>query len=119
MNATVQAAVFIIGFVGILLLFIRSIILAHRRWSGHISARTYNAVEAFIIGGIALGIVGMFQPWTMALYRIGFFAVLFSTLAFIVWSHITPASVIADESTYTDGPVSVSDIERRQLDELT
>jgi hypothetical protein len=34
----------------------------------------------------------MFQPWLFAGYRFGFLLVLFATLGFIVWSHITPAS---------------------------
>lgn len=121
MNATLQAALFIIGFVGILLLYMYGIARANRRWSGRVPQRTYTNVEAFIIGGIVFGIVGMFQPWTMALYRIGFFALLFSTLAFIVWSHISPATVrraeTSDEHPYIEGPVSVSEIERKQLDE--
>jgi uncharacterized membrane protein YuzA (DUF378 family) len=119
MNATLQAALFIIGFVGILLLYIYGIARANRRWSGRVPQRTYTNVEAFIIGGIVFGIVGMFQPWTMALYRIGFFALLFSTLAFIVWSHISPATVRRDEQPdehpYLEGPVSVSGIEVTQL----
>ena len=116
MNPGLQAALFIGGFVAILLLFIRSIIVLNRRLSGRVPQRAYTYIEAFIIGGIVLGTIGMFQPWTMALYRIGFFALLFSTLAFIVWSHVTPASTRREETTYTDGPVSVTEIERRQVD---
>jgi hypothetical protein len=49
--------------------------------------------ERVIIGGIVLGVVCMFQPWVFVGYKYGFLLVLFSTLAFIVWSHVTPADV--------------------------
>jgi hypothetical protein len=32
----------------------------------------------------------MFQPWRLDGFRVGFLLVLFSTLAFILWSHVTP-----------------------------
>jgi len=40
-----------------------------------------------------LGVVAMFQPWTMFGYRTGFQVVLFLTLAFTVWSHVMPKSM--------------------------
>jgi hypothetical protein len=46
-----------------------------------------------LIAGILLGIFGMFQPWLMVLYKIGFMTLLISTLGFIWWSHIRPKSV--------------------------
>ena len=46
-----------------------------------------------LIGGILLGILGMFQPWVFGLYKTGFFVLLFSTLGFILWSHVVPKSV--------------------------
>jgi hypothetical protein len=42
----------------------------------------------------------MFQPWLFLGYKYGFLLVLFSTLAFIIWSHITPAATRYDESTH-------------------
>ena len=33
----------------------------------------------------------MFQPWIFKAYTVGFLVLLFSTLGFILWSHITPA----------------------------
>jgi hypothetical protein len=37
-----------------------------------------------------LGIVGMFQPFAIDLYRFGFLLLLFSTILFIIISHVTP-----------------------------
>ena len=43
------------------------------------------------------GIVGMFQPWSFAGYRYGFMLLFFSTLAFILWSHVVPKGIHADQ----------------------
>jgi hypothetical protein len=85
-----QAVYFVVGFVAILLAFIFFISFVARRISGNISRRLYGLIEGVIIAGILLGVVGMFQPWMMAGYRVGFHVLLFSTLAFTVWSHVTP-----------------------------
>jgi|SRR5690606_10497522 hypothetical membrane protein len=103
-----QPAIFLAGFVVILLGFIFFIAKVSGRLSGKISQRRYDLVERVIIAGIFLGIVGMFQPWMHAAYRAGFLVLLFSTLAFIVWSHVTPQTTRRNEEI---GPVSVSDLE--------
>jgi hypothetical protein len=54
------------------------------------SKRTYTRVERVLIGLILLGMLGMFQPLGIALYRYGFLLLLFSTLGFIVFSHLSP-----------------------------
>jgi hypothetical protein len=66
------------------------------------SRRTYSRVERVIIALMLLGIVGMFQPFAIALYRYGFLLLLFSTIGFIIISHIVPKA-----SADTPGPVSV------------
>jgi hypothetical protein len=86
-----QAILFIIGFLIILGLFIYLIRAVSARLSDRVPQRIFDLVERIIIGGIVLGVVGMFQPWIFAGYKYGFLLVLFSTLAFIVWSHVTPA----------------------------
>ena len=50
-----------------------------------------NGQVLTIISGIVVGAVGMFQPWLFRAYTLGFLLLLFSTLAFIVWSHVRPA----------------------------
>ena len=96
-----QPVLFIAGFLIILTLFILLIRAASARLSGKISTPTFELWERVIIGGIVLGVVSMFQPWVFIGYKYGFLLVLFSTLAFIIWSHITPAEV----QFYEDGDI--------------
>jgi hypothetical protein len=51
---------------------------------------TYNLVERTIIALMILGMVSMFQPFIADMFRYGFLLLLFSTLAFIVVSHLAP-----------------------------
>ncbi len=89
-NIFLLAIPFLTIFVAIILTFIFSIFLVARALNGRIQERVYRPIETVILAGIALGIIGMFQPFTIVLYRIGFHVLLFSTLSFIVWSHISP-----------------------------
>jgi hypothetical protein len=91
-NVLLSAIPFILIFVAILLTFITLVALVSRLLSHNVPVRIYQLVERIIIAGIALGIVGVFQPWLFALYRIGFLVVLISWLSFIVWNHVKPAS---------------------------
>lgn len=54
------------------------------------SQTAYSRIERVIIGLMLLGIVGMFQPLGIALFRYGFLTLLFSTLLFIIISHLSP-----------------------------
>jgi hypothetical protein len=56
----------------------------------HISERIYRIIETVLIVGIVSGVFGMFQPWLMILYKVGFLVLLSSTLGFIWWSHVKP-----------------------------
>ncbi len=96
MNPTVQFFVFIVGFIVILLLFVRLIQLAEKRWSGKIDRRRQSRIERIIIIGILLGIAMMFQPWAVALFEPGFLLLLLSALAFTLWSHVIPAPAPAE-----------------------
>jgi hypothetical protein len=95
-----QTVIFIVGFLIVLGCFIYFIRAVSARWSGVIAQQTFDRVERIIIGGIVLGVVGMFQPWVFAGYKYGFLLLLFSTLAFIVWSHITPAAALYGEENF-------------------
>jgi hypothetical protein len=86
-----QPIIFIVGFLIILGLFIAFIRTVSARLSGKIPPGVFEFWERVIIGGIVLGVISMFQPWVFIGYKYGFLLVLFSTLAFIVWSHVTPA----------------------------
>jgi hypothetical protein len=60
------------------------------------SKKTYSSVERVLIALILLGIVGMFQPLGIELYRYGFLLLLFSTIGFIVFSHMSPKAEAPD-----------------------
>jgi 4-hydroxybenzoate polyprenyltransferase len=93
-----QPVFFILGFLVILGLFIRLIVVVSRRLNQRVAQSTFEWVERIIIAGIVLGVVAMFQPWFFLGYKYGFLLLLFSTLAFIVWSHVTPAAPQYDEA---------------------
>jgi len=81
---------FILIFIGIIILYIDFIIFLATRLNNHIAERTYRPVERILIAGIVLGIIGMFQPFTVTLYTLGFIVLLISLLGYIIWSHIIP-----------------------------
>lgn len=92
-NVLLHAIPFILIFVAIILGFIAFIWLLASVLNNIVTVEFHRPVEAIMIGGIALGIFGMFQPWSFAAYRLGFHVLLFSTLGFIVWGHIIPKRV--------------------------
>jgi ABC-type transport system involved in cytochrome c biogenesis permease subunit len=96
-NVLLAATPFILTFVAIILLFITFIMAISYFASGRLDARTHFRIELFIIICIVAGIVGIFQQWVKAFYSNGFLLLLFSTLAFIVWSHIAPRRVRLQE----------------------
>ena len=65
--------------------------------------KTYSRIERAIIWLMMIGMVGMFQPFLLDLYRYGFLLLLVSTILFIIISHTTPLPEAADAS----GPISV------------
>jgi len=89
-----NAVYFILGFIVILALFITFIRWLSQRLSYKIAHERFTSIERLIIAGIVLGVVSMFQPWLFVGYKYGFLLLLFSTLAFIVWSHVTPAPAV-------------------------
>ena len=89
-NVLLSAIPFILIFVAILLAFISMINMSASVLNDNISPRIYRAIETVLIAGIVLGVFGMFQPWLMIFYKIGFIVLLVSTLGFIWWSHIKP-----------------------------
>ncbi len=53
------------------------------------SRRIYTRVERVIIALMVLGMVGMFQPLSVDVYRYGFLTLLLSTILFIIISHLS------------------------------
>jgi hypothetical protein len=104
-----QAVIFIVSFVAIIVAFIFFIVFLAKRLNGKVPQSTYNLVEKIIIAGIILSIVGMFQPWIHLGFRVGFHVLLLSTLTYIVWSHITPQATRYDEEEI--GGASVNELQ--------
>lgn len=88
----IQALPFIAFFASVLLLFIMSVALLGVRFHLVVPNKTHRAVEFTIIASILVGIAALFQPFQIAPYTYGLSLLLFSVLAFIVWSHIAPKS---------------------------
>ena len=91
-NVLLSAIPFILMFLGILIFFISFIWCIASKLNRNISAKIYRPVETLLIGGIVFGVLGMFQPWTFALFKPGFLLLFASLLGFMVWSHIKPKS---------------------------
>jgi len=88
-NVLLTSIPFVLFFVSLVLLYMALIVFAGKLLGNRIPEAAYRTIEYVLIAGIALGVVGMFQPWIFALYKVGFFVLLVSTLSFILWTHIT------------------------------
>ena len=111
-NVLLSAIPFIFIFVAIILVFISLIVLVASVLNKNIPERIYRPIERIIIAGIILGVIGMFQPWSFSLYKIGFYVLLISTLAFILWSHVVPKGTSQPEEI---GGVSIGEFEQSQV----
>ena len=87
---TTQLLIFFPIFISIIVAFGFFIAFVARRLSGNISPRLFGLIEGVLIAGILLGVVGLFQGWSLAGYGIGFHVLLVSVLGYVVWSHVTP-----------------------------
>ena len=87
-----QAIPYVAIFITIILLFILTIafvaIRLHKRMVNH----AHQAIEWTLVGGIVIGLTSMLQRVNIVAYEFGFLLLLFSLLAFILWTHVTPAS---------------------------
>lgn len=86
----ISAAIVIPLLVASILEFAFIIALVSRLLHGKLSQRAFLAGVLTIIGGILIGVVLMFQPFTPKVFNLGFDFVLIALLAFNVWSHVTP-----------------------------
>jgi hypothetical protein len=96
-NVLLTGMPFILCFVAVVLSFIFLIVAVALNFNGKINARLHRRVELIIIGGILLGVVGMFQSWAIEGYQIGFHLLLVCFIAFNIWGHITPKSERASQ----------------------
>jgi hypothetical protein len=110
-NVLLSAIPFILIFVAILLVYISLINMSASVLNDNISPRIYLTIEKILIAGIVLGVFGMFQPWLMIFYKVGFLVLLVSTLGFIWWSHIKPKRVRRQKETGSASNQDVKPIE--------
>jgi hypothetical protein len=89
---------FLLIFIAIILLYASLIWFLAYKLNGRVAERTYRIIEYVLIGGIIVGIIGMFQPWVFVAFRYGFYLLLASTIGYIIWSHIEPAPAEDDLS---------------------
>jgi len=87
-----QVFLFVLGLLGFLFGVGFITVLTMGRLNQRITSQQYHLVERAIIGGIMLGIIGMFQPWNVGGLRPGFLLLFVCTLLYVVWSHVVPAS---------------------------
>lgn len=109
-NVLLSAIPFVLIFASIIIFFISFIWLVATALNSQVPANIYRTIEMAIIAGIVLGIFGMFQPWLFAGYKYGFLLLLFSTLSFILWSHVTPAGAQPQHV----GGVSIAEFEQKE-----
>ena len=72
---------FLLIFIGILLAYIDFIIWLATQLNNNISEKTFRPIERILIAGIVLGVIGMFQPFTVTLYTLGFIMLFVSLLS--------------------------------------
>ena len=116
-NAIVNGIPFILIFIGIIIAFIDFIILVATRLNNNIPEGVYRTIERILIVGIVFGVVGMFQPFTVWWYTIGFVVLLVSTIGYIFWSHLLPRLPVDRAAHRGDGlgSVSISEIEQHEI----
>lgn len=92
-NVLLTGVPFIGLFIALVLAFIWAIHQLALRLNGNISPRLHGIIENGLILGVVIGMIGLFQPWEIAGYQIGFHILLACFVFFNVWSHITPKTV--------------------------
>lgn len=104
-NVLLNAIPFILIFIAILLTYVTIIVLVGSVLNNYISKRFFRIIETVLLIGIVTGILAMFQPWALIIYRYGFLLLLFSTLGYILWSHLTPKKESLQEDI-SSAPIS-------------
>jgi lysylphosphatidylglycerol synthetase-like protein (DUF2156 family) len=96
-NVLLNAIPFILIFISILLLYITILVIIGNLLNNRIPERIYKIIETVLIVGIVIGVLSMFQPWSVVLYKYGFIVVLISVLSYIIWSHTTPKKAVRSD----------------------
>jgi hypothetical protein len=90
-NAILSGIQFLLIFISIIIFYASLVWFLAYKLNGRVSNRLFRIIEYALIGGIIVGIIGMFQPWFFPGFRYGFYLLLASTIGYIAWSHVTPA----------------------------
>ncbi len=93
----INAVPFFSAFIGILLLFALLIVITAKRYNGKVPTRCHQSIERTLVAGILFSVFFLFQSFSIVPYRYGFLLLLASTLSFILWSHVIPASAKVSE----------------------
>lgn len=93
----IKAIPFVAVFVSIVVAFACVIVLVAAWLGGRVPPRSYRPIEAIIIAGILLGVLGLFQGWKLFSYEYGFLLLLASVVSFMIWSHFEPLPLRASK----------------------
>ncbi|MCL4237272.1 MAG: hypothetical protein KJ047_03390 [Anaerolineae bacterium] len=94
----IKAVPFVAVFVSIVVAFAGVIVLVAVWLGGRVPPRSYRPIEAIIIAGILLGVLGLFQGWKLFSYQYGFLLLLASVVSFMIWSHFEPLPLRASKA---------------------
>ena len=61
------------------------------------SERVYNLIVRVILIGLVVGMLGMIQPFSLAIFKPAFLVLFYCTMGYIVFSHITPRPAKNDQ----------------------
>jgi hypothetical protein len=111
-NPLVGGIPFLLIFIGILLSYIDLIIFMATKLNNRISENVFRPIERLLIAGIVLGVIGMFQPFALIFYTLGFVVLFISLLSYIAWSHIVPRGARLGAEM---GSVSIAAVEKHEL----
>jgi len=103
-NVLLNAIPFLLIFISILLVYVTVLVIVGNLLNNKISERVYRIIDFILIAGIVLGVLSMFQPWSLQLYKYGFIVLFFSVLGYIIWSHTIPRKGSQSDEV-TDAPL--------------
>ena len=89
-NVLLNAIPFLLIFISIILVYVTILVIVGNLLNNKIPERVYKVIDFILIAGIVLGVLSMFQPWSLQVYKYGFMVLLFSVLGYIIWSHTIP-----------------------------
>jgi len=102
-NVLLIAIPFLLIFVAVILGYMSLVVVVAKILANRVPERTHKTIEYVFMAGIVLGIIGMFQPWVFALFKVSFLVLLASTLGFILWSHVAMKRAVRGSGREAEG----------------